>query len=41
MTVAVFCKGDYLKCHTLMGVNNTVHEKEHSLHFPLFFMEAY
>ena len=24
LTVVVFCRGDYLKCHTLMGVNNTV-----------------
>ena len=24
LTVAVFCRGDYLKCHTLMGVNNTI-----------------
>ena len=24
LTVAVFCRGDYLKCHTLMGVNNAV-----------------
>ena len=24
MTVAVFCRGGYLKCHTFLGVDNTV-----------------
>ena len=24
LTVAVFCRGGYLKCHRFMGVNNTV-----------------
>ena len=34
--VAVFCRGGYWKCHMLMGVDNTVKENEHGLHFPLF-----
>ena len=24
LTVAVFCRGSYLNCHMLMGVDNTV-----------------
>ena len=36
LTVTVFCRVGYWKCHTLKGVDDTVNENEHDLLFALF-----